>query len=462
MSPQIRTRARRVLARPLVLGVAGALAVCGGASSASLGAHVVAHPGAGRGALVSSVQRLPDGGSTGAAISADGRYVAFVAVPSEPVPGRGFIRPAVFVRDRKTHVTRKVSVGRQGRAAKGNSYGPSISADGRFVAFTSDAHNLVPNDTNHAPDVFVRDLVRHVTRRVSVGSHGRQGDSSTYDARISADGRHVTFSSSASNLIAHDTNSTCDVFVRDLVPRVTRRVSVSSKGREVNRCSRAPTISAHGRFVEFTSVAKHLVVGDTNASLDVFVRDRARHRTRRVSVSSTGEQGYSMDYGASISADGHYVAMSTFASLDAADQGYNDDVYLRDLRKHVTLRVTASGDASPYSLDGLAVSISAHARYVTFASSATDLVVDDTNQTFDVFVWDRRTQVTDLVSVSTDGVQGDGRSISPSISADGRFVAFDSDATNLAPADTDGTSDVFIRDRIHAVTALVSRGTQAR
>ena len=181
----------------------------------------------------------------------------------------------MFVRDRRTGVTRRVSVGTGNRQANGNSFGAAISADGRFVAFMSDAPNLVPKDTNHAFDAFVRDTRTGVTRRVSVSTTGRQAASSSEFPEISADGRHVVFSSDASNLIAGDTNATVDVFVRNRQTGVTRRVPVGAHARQANNHSFEPIISANGRHVAFTSLATHLVPRDTNHHADVFVRDRS-------------------------------------------------------------------------------------------------------------------------------------------------------------------------------------------
>jgi hypothetical protein len=187
-------------------------------------------------------------------------------------------------------VTRRVSVGAGGRQANSSSFGAAISADGRFVAFLSVASNLVAGDTNGAEDVFVRDRVAQVTRRVSVGPGGQQSNGGSFLPAISADGRFVAFNSLASNLVPPgvDTNNTGDVFVRDRKVQVTRRVSVGPGGQQANGDNFEPAISAHGRFVAFTSEASNLVAGDTNATYDVFVRDRKAQVTRRVSVGSGG------------------------------------------------------------------------------------------------------------------------------------------------------------------------------
>jgi Tol biopolymer transport system component len=206
---------------------------------------------------------------------ANGRYAAFASAASNLVPGDTNQAIDVFVRDLSTGVTRCVSVTRQGMPASRNSYEPVISANGRYVAFESQAKNLVPGDTHHNCDVFVRDLSADVTRWVSVGAAGAVTNGQSYFPAISADGRYVTFQSDASNLVAGDTNRAGDVFVRDRSAHVTRRVSVGPGGRQANDFSYGrAAISADGRYVAFSSGATNLVAGDTNHSRDVFVRDR--------------------------------------------------------------------------------------------------------------------------------------------------------------------------------------------
>jgi Tol biopolymer transport system component len=178
------------------------------------------------------------------------------------------------VRDRRTGRTERVSVGQGGAQGNDISFAQAISADGRFVAFYSYARNLVPNDTNQSPDVFVRDRRTRTTERVSVARNGAQANDASDFAAISADGRYVTFHSPAANLVPGDTNGAGDVFVRDRRTRRTERVSVARNGAQAKGSSVYPAISADGRFVAFASDASNLVLGDTNASFDVFVRRR--------------------------------------------------------------------------------------------------------------------------------------------------------------------------------------------
>jgi Tol biopolymer transport system component len=262
--------------RALVAGAVATLVVGTGLAAAASPAGV----GSGR--------QQANGVSLEPAISADGRFVAFTSGATNLVPGDTNNTTDVFVRDRMLQVTRRVSVGAGGQQANGLSLEPAISADGRFVAFRSRASNLVAGDTNNARDVFVRDLVAQVTTRVSVGPAGQQANGNSLRPAISAHGRFVAFASKASNLVAGDTNHGIDVFVRDRVAQVTRRVSVGPAGQQANSSSIGQAISAHGRFLAFTSSASNLVPGDTNNATDVFVRDRVAQVTRRVSVRSGG------------------------------------------------------------------------------------------------------------------------------------------------------------------------------
>jgi Tol biopolymer transport system component len=358
-------------------------------------------------------------------------------------------------------ITTRVSVSSTGEQADGLSQCPAISADGRFVAFFSDATNLVPDDTNNWYDVFVHDRLASATERASLSSTGNQGDGGSLTPGISADGRYVAFESGAANLSPDDTNSCSDVFVHDRLTGATERVSASSAGQQANKPSQQAAISADGRFVAFVSYATNLVPDDTNNWQDVFVHDRLTGATARVSVSGTGEQGDAPSYAPSISADGRYVAFISGATdLVPGDTNGTADIFVHDRLTGTTERVSVSstgeqGDGSSGGLDDRPA-ISADGRFVAFSSYAANLAPDDTNSWTDVFVHDRLTGATERVSVSSTGEQGDAISYTSSISADGRYVAFDSVATNLAPDDTNSWSDVFVHDRLTGATERMS------
>jgi Tol biopolymer transport system component len=386
-----------------------------------------------------------NGASALPSISADGRYVAFLSGASNLVPGDTNGVDDVFVHDRLTGQTTRVSVASDGTEGNGHSESPSISADGRYVAFASYASNLVPGDTNGVMDVFVHDRLTGQTTRVSVASDGTQGNGESRYPSISADGRYVAFMSYASNLVPGDTNGVMDVFVHDRLTGQTTRVSVASDGTQGNGDSVSPSISADGRYVAFMSYAYNLVPGDTNGKADVFVHDRLTGQTTRVSVASDGTQGNDGSGGASISANGRYVAFVSGASnLVPGDTNGVDDVFVHDRLTGQTTRVSVASDGTQGNGDSWWPSISADGRYVAFMSWASNLVPGDTNGTWDVFVHDRLTGQTTRVSVASDGTEGNSDSIYPSISADGRYVAFQSWASNLIPRDTNGAWDVFV------------------
>src|SRR5581483_4479049 len=266
-------------------------------------------------------------------------------------------------------------------ATGGDSFSPAVSADGRYVAFASDATNLVPGDTNNATDVFVHDRQAGTTTRVSVAAGGGQAGDASFGPSLSGDGGIVAFVSRSADLVAGDTAGGEDVFVRDLRAGKTTRVS---RGGSAS----APVVSADGRVVAFASAASAMVPGDTNGASDVFAFDRETGATERVSVGPAGAQGDRASVAPALSADG---------------------------------------------------------RFVAFASDATDLVPGDTNQRSDVFVRDRRLGTTIRVSVGSGG-QADRPSATPQVSADGRFVAFQSAADDLVPGDTNSAPDIFVHD----------------
>jgi uncharacterized repeat protein (TIGR01451 family) len=372
-------------------------------------------------------------------ISADGRFVAFDS-GAFLVPGDNYTQD-VFVHDRVTHLTTRVSVNSIGEGGNYGSVLPAISADGRFVAFQSAADNLVAGDTNGKVDVFVHDRGTHQTTRVSEDSAGAQGNGHSGGPSISADGRFVAFESLASNLVAGDTNGEVDIFVHDRVTRQTTRVSLSSTGTEGSNGyygSRSPAISADGRCVAFQSDASNLVADDTNGVPDIFVRDRSTGQTTRVSVDSAGAQSNQYSYSPAISANGRYVA---FVS--------SSHIFVHDWGTHQTTRVSVDSAGNPGNGPSYwAPSISADGRFVAFDSAADNLVAGDTNERPDVFVHDRGTHRTTRVSMDSAGAQSNGWSYNPAISADGRWVAFQSDASNLVAGDTNGKLDVFVRDRL--------------
>ena len=325
------------------------------------------------------------------AISADGRYIAFVSLASNLVPDDTNDSTDIFVRDRLTHTTERVSVGSAGNQADAGGNPPAISADGRYVAFESPSSNLVPGDTNGYSDIFVHDRQTGATERVSVDSAGNQANGgSGWDQEISADGRYVAFSSQASNLVAADTNLKVDVFVRDRLMGVTERVSLDSVGNQANDESSDSAISSGGRYVAFWSAATNLVPGDTNGAWDIFVHDRQTHTTERVSVDSAGNQANHGSSDAAIGANGRYVAFSSGATnLVPGDTNAKEDVFVHDRKTGTTERVSVDSAGNQADDAASTPAITGDGRYIAFQSAASNLVPGDTNDAWDIFVRDR-------------------------------------------------------------------------
>jgi Ca2+-binding RTX toxin-like protein len=372
----------------------------------------------------------------------------------------------------------RVSVDDSGNQGNNSSYDPSISGDGRYVSFTSDASNLVPGDTNNKIDIFVYDRKLNTTERLSVGENGTQRTSSSILSSISEDGRYVTFHSAASNgvvfiydrelntteqvpvsensivdilplhmsgdgrylafesIAIDDTN---DIIVYDRELNTTERVSVDDgvDGRNLS-------ISGDGRYVSFESDASNLVDGDDNNRRDIFVYDRELNTTERVSVGVNGTQGNEESNAPSISGDGRYVSFISHAdNLVPGDTNYSGDVFVYDRELNTTERVSvddSGNEGDSYSFDS---SISGNGRYVAFESLATNLVSDDTIYNgLNIFVHDRELNTTKRVSVYDVGFTEIGKNLS--ISEDGRYVTFETQDGNLVGGDTNNTWDVFV------------------
>jgi Tol biopolymer transport system component len=363
-----------------------------------------------------------------------------------------------------------VSVGSTGVSADGDSYYPSISADGRYVAFTSDASNLVPGDTNEVRDVFRKDRLTGEVVRVSVGPGGVQANGESYTSyltAISADGRYVCFASGATNLVPHDTNRVEDVFVRDVVAGVTTRVSVGSGGLEADGPSDAASISADGNRIVFESRATNLLP-QALPPFHVYVRDLAAGVTRLASVDSSGNPADAASSYPAISGDGNVVAfLSNAHNLTGGIPPFAVPYafYLHDLATGETrLGVFSLAVLSGERFAGYA-SLSYDGRRVAFASDDPDLVFGDTNDGPDAYVIDVPTGTVQRVSASWIGGAGGAVLDFPKISADGRFVGFESGASTLVPDDTNGLVDAFVHDMVTGATNrsnVAADGTEAR
>lgn len=331
---------------------------------------------------------------------------------------------------------------------------PALSANARFVVFSSDATGLVDNDTNATSDVFVYDRFHASTQRVSVSTTGEEANAASQQPAISANGQYVVYASDASNLVESDTNSLTDIFLFDQNTDITTRLSLAQDGSQANGASRHPAISVDGRFVVFESDANNLVADDTNLSTDVFLLDRDTNQITLVSSLSDRDSTQPV-----ISADGRVIAFSSMLSDpllgQAADNGVSDIVVYEVVSGQLT---HVSTDSQGNLANGASShpAVSADGRYIAYESDAANLVLDDTNASTDVFVHDRILGITTRVSVDSAGNEVAGASTDPAISANGNWISFSSEAANLIEDDTNGVRDVFIHDRVNAQTKRLS------
>jgi Tol biopolymer transport system component len=391
------------------------------------------------------------------AVSADGRFVAFVSISGDLVAGDTNGDLDVFVRDRTTGAIERVSVASDGTEGSGVCTSPALSDDGRYVVFASESDSLVADDTNHTMDVFLRDRQLGTTTRLSVSSSGEGGDAVSTHPAISGDGGFVAFESAASNFAAGDSNQVRDIFVRDLAAGTTTRISLSTTGGNPDKFSQFPAISGDGRYVAFLSDATNLVSGDTNRETDVFLFDRDVGTTARVSVSSSGAQangkcGY---VGMALSRDGSTVAFDSFATNLASGDSTNDlDVFVRDLAAGTTECVSVRSDGGQVTADCTDPTLSADGRLVAFVGRASDLVDGDTNNRDDVFVHDRASGTTVFGDQTCAGNLGDGDSREPALDGAGDLLVFSSWSDDLTDAhDHNAQQDVFANDLSFQVDA---------
>jgi Ca2+-binding RTX toxin-like protein len=374
-----------------------------------------------------------------------------------------------YLVDDSTDVVRDVAsnlqvVSSNGGGALGNDgstlYGArTLSNNGRYAVFESYANNLVVGDTNGVEDVFLKDLQTGAVQRISTSTDGQEGNDGSYWANISEDGRYVLFQSNASNLVVGDTNGVTDLFLKDMQTGTLQRISTAADGAESNDSVSDASISADCRYIVFSSWASNLVANDTNNSCDVFIKDLQTGEIQRISTSTAGGQGDGDSARKNppiFSQDGRYVIFSSDAgNLVAGDTNGMTDVYRKDLQTGNIQLVSASasgviGDADSGS--HYSVSASADGRFIAFESEATNLVPGGANidpwgsQMVDLYLKDMRTGAIRCVSTDENGVRGNGWSEAPALSADGRYLVFKSDATNLMPYDINRNCDMYIKD----------------
>ena len=411
----------------------------------------------------------------GRTLSADGRLVVFQSMADDLVPGDTNAAWDVFVRDLDLGVTRRISVDPAGGELSGSSFLPSISPNGRYVAFVSIAPDVVPGPTNGHAQVYLRDLLSGTTVRVSVDSNGNESDSDAgalwhagqpmdYWAgavSVSDDGR-VAFLSRSSNLTqvlrSIGRPVLVQVFVHDVATGTTVCASVDSAGHEGNDWSAATfqhavgpvytglSLSGDGRFVAFASQATNLDRHDADHGSDVYVRDLLAGSTTLVSVNALGKKGNNVSWMPSISYDGRYVAFESAADdLVPADTNGALDVFCRDLVGGGIVRVSVDSSGAQAALGAGQPEISARGRFVAFQSASGDLVGGDSNGITDIFVRDLQTGITSRRSL---GARRDGLNswcAAASLSDDARRVVFTT-SISMTSSDTNGRWDVFVNE----------------
>ena len=443
---------------------------------------------------VGSDGNLADSSSGYGSMTSDGRYIVFDSVSNLVAEDTNGAVKDVFLRDMVNGTTERISVGIDGTQGNFNSFDPAISPDGRYVAFTSSAYNW-QLDTNGKQDIYVHDRQTGVTERIiNTGIDGAESNNNSYSPTISADGRYVAYSSNAFNLTGDDTSDDRDTFVHDRQTGITRLVSgnkfsdssspsISEDGQEItfeydNRTAqvRNPLLSEefqaynlhsssldnisssqNGRYVAYSSSASNLVDGDTNGQFDIFVHDQETGTTELVSFSFDGDQANGASYLPNISDDGRYITVTSDASnLVEGDTNQVKDIFVHDRETGTTQRINVHSDGTQANSSSTGnPSVSADGRYAVFQSHANNLVDNDTNNDYDIFVHDREAGTTERISVGTDGTQGNGNSYYPSITPDGRYVTFQSCANNLVDGGT-GHWNVFVHDREAGTNELIS------
>jgi hypothetical protein len=413
------------------------------------------------------------GNTDNPAISKDGRYVAFTSWASNLTGGVTHTL-AIFVRDLVNQTTTEVSVSPTGDQPNGACQDPLMTPDGNSVVYSSGATNLVSPALGggNGGNLFVHDQSAGTTTLVTVNSAGTDSEKgSSSSPTITSDGRYVAFVSNAENLVAKDGDNQADVFVRDLGAKTTTLVSTHDPNLPsltgngptdlLPVSSQLPQVSTDGRYTVFTSAADNLVPGDANGKTDVFVAD---HQTGKVTLVSANQAGTGTGNGASqrpvISSDGRYVAFDSLATdlTNTPDANGGADVFERDLQTGTTtlVSINQSGTGAAAGISAGAV-ISPDGRYVAFQSNASDLTSNaDPHGTMNVYLRDMKNGTTTLVSVNPSGAAGNGWSGNYHFSSDGRYVVFQSNASDLVAGDTNNASDVFVRDLVNGTTTLVS------
>ena len=377
-------------------------------------------------------------------VSADGRFVSFTSQATNMISVDTNGGGEIFLRDTVAGTTERVSISNNEAQANADSSQSSVSSDGRYVAFTSNATNLIDGQVMTAGQVYVRDRVAGTTEIVSVSSAEVPGDSTSGEPAISGNGRYVVFSSMANNLTVDGTFEYTLIFLRDRVLGTTELISKSTGGVPGNGFALAPVINSTGTHVAYYSAATNLVDPATTVGLyHVYLRDRSAGATELVDLDSLNAPANGNSTQPTISDNGRYVAFTSTADGNAPFMDTTAQVYLRDRLLDVTELVSLNAAGGEEASEP---SISGDGRYVAYSADSFAQVEGDLNDKRDIFVRDRLGVVTRVSVNAAASVQGNDNSRVPSMSLDGNHVAYESDATNLVTGDTNLVTDVFMRD----------------
>jgi uncharacterized repeat protein (TIGR01451 family) len=394
-----------------------------------------------------------NGSSFGAIISDEGSRVAFYSSATNLDPADSDTINDTYVKDLVTGDIVLASTSDLGVKANAAAVVPDISADGTKVAFYSHANNLDPADPDFLADIYVKDLVTGDIVLASTSDAGVKGNRDSFVPTISADGTSVAFYSSSNNLDPADGDLLPDVFVKDLVTGDIVLASTSDAGVKGNNESILPAISGDGGRVAFASKARNLDPADTDTTEDIYVKDLITGDIVLASTSDAGLKGNASSVEATLSSDGVRVGFVSFSSnLDPADVDTDRDIYVKDIATGDLTLASASDAGVKSNAGSFRPDISADGRRVGFDSNGTNLDPVDVDPTLDIYVKDLVTGDVALASASDTGEKGTGHSIGPTLSDDGMRVAFSSNATNLEPADEDALSDIYVKE--HALVDL--------
>ncbi len=373
-------------------------------------------------------------------ISGDGNYITYIS-------GATTAERRVYRYKRVDSSVEVMSLNSAGENLNNESRKGVMSFDGELVVFSTRASNVTPFDTNVKLDIVIRDRSNNSTDILS-GHTPMSNNSSGDQTALSRDGRYVVFDSSASNLVSNDTNGKKDIFVRDTKNNTIEMVSISTAGTQGNYDAKDPSMSADGNHIVFESFANNLTTGDSNGKYDIFLHNRQANTTTLISKKQDGTQSNDHSFDARISADGKFVVFKSSEALDNThDLNTKSDVYMYNMQSGEIKLISLASDGSSGNGDSFSPAVSNNGRYVAFASSATNFSSTTvTANRVNIFLRDTQAEITTKVN---DASEADANCVAPSISEDGKFIAFQSTATNLVnTADTNGVNDVFLYSRI--------------